>query len=174
MTSGGTLLANVDANSSSGTVTINIPDRTSVTDTAGNPVTRIWVNESTNTPAVPNGSTLIQAFNFSPSGTQFSPAIQITIKYDTSLLPAGQIPVIAYYDTSAGWTFITASSVNLAAGTITFSTTHFTTFAVMGQIHVTHATSGGIPLWFWIILVILIIIVLLIIWLAWRRRRQQA
>ena len=173
MTSGGTLLSDVDANSSSGTVTISIPDGTSVTDAAGHPVTRIWVNESTDTPAVPSGYTFIKAFNFSPSGTHFNPAITLTIKYDTSLIPSGQTPVIAYYDASAGWQFITGATVNTAAGTITFSIDHFTTFAVMSHT-VAHAATGGIPIWFWIVLVVLILVLLLIVWLLMQRRRRQA
>lgn len=175
MNTAGTVLAEVTANSAAGTVSVDIEDGTKVVDAAGAAVNAINVNVATTTPLLPEGYTLVKAFEFSPSGTLFTPAIEITIKYDTSLIPAGETPVIAFYNTATGtWETITAATVNSAAGTITFSISHFTTFAVMvqGEIPTEQGGEEGLATWIWIVIAIIVLLLLaLIIGLAMQRRR---
>jgi hypothetical protein len=125
---------------------------------------------ATTTPPVPEGYFLIQAFDFGPDGTIFSSALQITLAYDLSQLPAGQEPVISYYDEAAGiWRFITGD-VDTVAGTITFSIAHFSTYALMGLL-ATPAVHEGIALWIWIVIGFVVILALIvIIGLVMRRR----
>jgi hypothetical protein len=117
---------------------------------------------ATTIPPVPEGYFLIQAFNFGPDGTTFSSALQITLAYDLSQLPAGQEPVVTYYDEAAGeWRFI-IGDVDTVTGTIIFSVAHFSIYALMGH-SVTPAGHESIALWIWIVIVFIVILALIVI-----------
>ena len=168
--SDGTVQVAVNAHSGDGTVSIEIPTGTEVLDSSGQPVDEITVGLETSTPPVPEGYFLIEAFDFGPDGATFSPSMEITIQYDLSELPAGQDPVIAYYNEAAGeWVFITGD-VDTVNGTITFNIEHFTTFAVMGQ-GATPAGGEGIAWWIWLVIgLIALMAVVLVVLLLMRRR----
>jgi hypothetical protein len=143
-------------------VSIDIPSGTEILDSAGLPVDEITVAPTTGAPLAPQGYFLIQAFDFGPDGTYFDPFMEITVEYDLSQLPAGQEPVIAYYDSTAGeWVFVTGH-VNTAEGTITFNVEHFTTYAVLGYGAAT-SEAGGIALWVWIIIGFVALLALVLI-----------
>jgi parallel beta-helix repeat protein len=173
MDDNGVVLTDITAHSQDGTVTVEIPAGTEILDPSGQPVDEITVEPAASTPPVPEGYFLIQAFDFGPDGTTFTPGMQITLVYDLSQLPAGASPVIAYYSESDGeWVFVTgeADTVN---GTITFTIEHFTTFAVMG--HSATPAEGGIALWIWIVTGFVALLALVIImWLLTQRRSAAA
>jgi len=170
----GIVQAAVTGNSGDGTISIDIPSGTEVTDPTGQPVDEITINLEEDIPPVPDGYFLIEAFDFGPDGTVFAPSMEITIQYDLSQLPAGQEPVIAYYDEAAGeWKFVTGD-VNTEDGTITFHVEHFTTFAVMGSFAAPGEGEGGIAYWIWIIIAIAILALIVIVVLLIRRRSATA
>ena len=169
MSGDGVLLEDVTVAMEDVQATFQISSGTEILDAAGEPVTDITAELAADAPAVPDNYYLMEAFDFGPDGTVFSPAIEITLEYDPTQIPEGQTPVIAYYDEDAGeWLFITGT-VDSDAGTITFSIEHFTTFAVMGR-SATPA-GGGFALWIWIVIgFAALTIVVLFVWLLTRRR----
>ncbi|MHB1621390.1 MAG: PKD domain-containing protein [Sulfuricella sp.] len=65
------------------------------------------------------------------SGFNFTAPVTVTLPYDTTGLTANDVLVAAYYDTALGkWVPISNGVDNRAAGTFTFSTTHFTEHVV--------------------------------------------
>jgi hypothetical protein len=170
MSSSGILLQDITANSEDGKVTVQISSGTEIVDSAGEPVGEIGMELVTTTPPLPDNYYLMEAFDFGPDGTTFTPAIEITLEYDPSQIPEGQIPVIAYYDVAAGeWLFI-SGTIDAEAGTITFSIDHFTTFAVMGRA-LTHHADTAPAVWVWIVTgIVTALALVLIAWLAMRRR----
>ncbi|GEM_PF-334160 len=85
-------------------------------------------NESS-PPSASDGSTMVNAYAFSPSSATFSPAATLTLTYDT--LPSGVTEsglYIAYYD-GANWQKLT-STVNTSTKAVTASVSHFTIFAI--------------------------------------------
>ena len=176
MSDAGVLLQDVTAHSQDGTTTIEISAGTQITDTSGQPVDEITIALATSTPPGPEGYFLVEAFDFGPDGTTFTPSMEITLVYDPSQLPAGQAPVIAYYDEAAGeWVFVTGH-VNTVNSTITFTIEHFTTFAVMGH----SATPAGhdegfFAPWVWMVIGFTdLLSLVLIIGLLMRRRAATA
>jgi hypothetical protein len=170
MSGDGVLLEDVTIAMEDVQATFQISSGTEILDQAGEPVTGITAELAAAAPPVPDNYYLMEAFDFGPDGTVFSPAIEITLEYDPTQIPEGQTPVIAYYDEDAAeWLFITGT-VDSVAGTITFSIEHFTTFAVMGR---SAATAGGgdVTLWVWIVIgFVALLVVVLFVWLLTRRR----
>lgn len=143
-------------------------------DNSGQPVDEITVELETNTPPIPEDYFLIEAFDFGPDGATFSPAMEITIEYDLSQLPAGQEPVIAYYSETAGEWVVIPGTVDTDAGTITFSVEHFTVFIVMSDL----AQPGedvGINWWIWLVIgFVALLVIFLLVWLLIQRRAAPA
>lgn len=84
-------------------------------------------------PAPPSGTRLIVAYRFSPSGTSFSPAAVLMLKYDPSSLPSGTSEsslTIAHWDGSA-WMKL-PSTVDTAAKVVSAEISHFSVFALLG------------------------------------------
>lgn len=138
--SDGTLLENVEATSIDGLVTILIAAGTQVLDTDGETLSQIFVTllyplfieyPSESLPDVPDGYSLIEAFDFQPTGTQFiNSGIQIVLTYDSSSISEGQTPVIAFFNEGIGsWEFI-AGILGPSENEIIFTTDHFTIYAV--------------------------------------------
>lgn len=158
----GKLLSDVNFTSQDGTLTARIALGTQITDPSGQPVSEITAEETAAIPPIPEGYFLIAAFEFGPDGTTFSSALQITLKYDIGQVPAGQQPVIAFYDEAAGeWVFL-IGDVDTVAGTFTFSIAHFTTYALMGH-SATPVVHKGIALWVWIVIGIVVVLALTVI-----------
>ena len=102
---------------------------------AGDPLGYIEITEQQAPPSPPAGSGFVGiAYNFSPDGATFSPAVSITVSYSYEDLPAGaseQNLILAYYDADAGRWQELESTVDTGANTITASISHFTAFAVL-------------------------------------------
>jgi len=140
-------------------------------DSAGQPVDEIGMEPVTVSPPLPNNYYMVKAFDFGPDGTTFTPAIEITLKFDPSELPEGQIPVIVYYDASVGDWIPIEGIVNADAGTVTFSVEHFTTFAVLGRSHTNHSNTAP-DMWVWIVIGIIATLALVLIASLLRRRAR--
>jgi hypothetical protein len=115
-------------NSADGRVVLSFPAGTTV-NLAGQ--SSLGVANESNPASTGDGSVLIRAYSFSPSGASFSPAITITLAYDVASLPAGANEsgvYIAWY-TGSAWQSL-PSTVNATTHQVTAATTHFTIFAV--------------------------------------------
>jgi hypothetical protein len=130
-----------------GGATLDIPGGTTVVDENGNPV---WQIGAVGAPVAfdpsllispPEGACILSiAWEFTPSGTTFTPPAVLTIKYPTdlaelqSLCPGVTLTdppniVIAYYDSVLGWTVI-PSWVDTTNHTVSGNVSHFTKFAL--------------------------------------------
>ena len=158
----GILLTDINISSQDGRITAKIADGTQIKNPSGQPVSEITIEETAATPPIPEGYFLIEAFEFGPDGTTFSSALQITLKYDIGQIPAGQQPVIAFYDESTGqWNFL-IGTVDTYTGTFTFSIAHFTAYVLMG-LSATPIVHDGMAPWVWIVTGICILLTLIIV-----------
>jgi len=110
-------------------VTLTIPEGTIVKDAEGNPlstsITMLY------TPATAERIGAIAAYDFGPSGTTFSPPIDLVVAYDPADIPAGYSEsdlVIKMYDGTA-WIDL-PTTVDTVAHTATAKVSHFTIFAL--------------------------------------------
>ncbi|MBM3119538.1 MAG: hypothetical protein FJ006_08340 [Chloroflexi bacterium] len=85
-------------------------------------------------PATPANAKLINAYNLGPNNTTFSPAITLTLKYDSASLPQGVTESDLYIAFWAGtaWTEM-LSVVNTQNKTVSAQVSHFTIFALLGR-----------------------------------------
>ena len=109
--------------------TLTIPEGTIVKDAEGNPlstsITMLY------TPATAERIGAIAAYDFGPSGTTFSPPIDLVVAYDPADIPAGYSEsdlVIKMYDGTA-WIDL-PTTVDTVAHTATAKVSHFTIFAL--------------------------------------------
>jgi predicted GH43/DUF377 family glycosyl hydrolase len=115
---------------------INIAAGTKLLDFSGKPLSSLDIQPVTPLPAVPNGDTVVMAFNLSPEGANFVPALNITVNYEPSILPAGAAEkdlYIAWWDGTKWWQKM-ATVVNTETHTISFQLDHFSQYAVVGKI----------------------------------------
>ncbi len=71
-------------------------------------------------------------YEFGPNGTNFTKAITITIKFDKASLTQNEIVAPYYLNEQTGvWEVIGSHTVDWAVGTVTFTTGHFSKYAVM-------------------------------------------
>ena len=121
---------------------------------------------------IPKGSrTVIAAFECSPTGSVFSSPIELTIRYDASLIPSGvsrKDLVIAYYDAQKNaWVNIN-SQVDPVTHTITGQISHFTLFGIL---------SKEVPLASWKILLVVVgielVLICVVVFFVVRRRTNR-
>lgn len=139
--SDGTLLQDVEATSLDGMVTVRIPKGTKVLDADNEPLSAIYVTllyplSEESAPDPPEGYDLVATFDFEPDGTTFPDSgIEITLAYDPENMAEGEIPVIAFYNEGIGeWEFIPGIA-GPGENEVTFTTDHFTVFAVLTQVY---------------------------------------
>jgi len=104
--------------------------------------TQLGAATESNPPASTDGSTLVRAYSFIPSGATFSPAATMTLKYETASLPAGATEsglYIAYWNGTA-WEKLN-STVNTATKEVSAPVSHFTIFAIRYQTPTTASTT---------------------------------
>ncbi len=112
-------------------VEIDISAGTTLVDDEGNPLSAISV--SSDPENIPSEDYIL-AYEFSPSGAVFDPAIMIVIHYDEDDIPADvdeENLTIAYYDSDEGKWVEIAGVVNTVNNTITAYVTHFTSYALL-------------------------------------------
>jgi hypothetical protein len=86
-------------------------------------------------PAPPAGNALVLAYNLSPEGATFNPALTIILSCDPTKLPkdvAEKDLYLAYYDGNQ-WQAL-ASTVDTVAHTVSAGITHFSRYALLGKI----------------------------------------
>ena len=152
----------------------------------GQPITQVSANVPTSVPPPPPQGTIVQPYEFGPSGATFAPPLAMTLKYDPATLPSGvseSTLYIAYWDGSQ-WQKL-PSTIDTVTRTVTALVPHFTDLAVLGQIAaitpttLPAATSTTMPttgLSGWLIAVIVvvaIIVIAAIVWLVVPRRIQN-
>jgi hypothetical protein len=115
-------------------VVLNIPAGTVIVDSNNARVGSLTQAVSAAPPAAPAGETIVSAVSMGPAGTQFSPAIGITLKIDTAKLPANTPLTKLYMASHDGtkWVKIDAT-LDETAKTLSASVGHFTDFAIIAQ-----------------------------------------
>jgi len=86
-------------------------------------------------PAAPMGFMLLgNAYDFTIGGAEhytFNSPVTLTFSFDPASVPAGETPVVYYYDSSSSqWVALTGT---ISGDTITVSVSHFTTYELMVQ-----------------------------------------
>ena len=134
--SDGEILAAIEATSADGLLTMTIPKGTIALDKDGNPLEILEASIDESPPDPPEDAHIIGlAYDFSPDGATFDPAITLTWSYDPDALPedvAEEDLVVAYY--YAGEWVELDCVVDTENDTITASVSHFTTFAIIGAV----------------------------------------
>jgi hypothetical protein len=106
----------------------------------------ITIAETLNPPSVPAGTIL--AYDFAPSGLQFSQSVTITIPYLVADYP-GSAPDPYWYDpqtgslSQAGISGIETLDLSETMGAIRFETTHFTTYGLLDSSLLPSGGGGG-------------------------------
>ncbi len=131
----GVLRESIEVTSADGRMTIQIPEGTQVLGPDGKPLDLLKVTALyPPPPSPPDGYHIVAALHFKPDGATLVPPIQITVQYDEGDIPEGVDEanlVIAFLNEAAGeWVFVPAV-VDTAANTVTFSTSHFSVFAIL-------------------------------------------
>jgi hypothetical protein len=152
-----------------GSVFFGVAAGTQMLDAQGQPLLEVTASiPSSYPPSVPP-DVIVLPYDFGPSGATFSPALTMTLKYDT--LPAniiGNTLFIAWWNGSK-WLEI-PSTIDPVNKTVTAQVSHFTDYVVMGKKLTTNS-----PPWSLIISIIILVIfiIFIIFFLAWRRRKKQ-
>ena len=104
----------------------------------------LTVEKSTTAPANPR---LLPntAFDFGPTGTQFTTPVTITIKYDPATVAADspESGLQLYEVQGSLWRVVPGSTVNVTAKTVTGAVTHFSTYAILLQPRVETVSVTG-------------------------------
>ncbi len=129
-----------------GKLTLNVPVGVFIWNAAGAAQSFLSANTIETPPAAPAPQVLIMAYELGTTGVTFNPGIGIAFNYTDAQLPAGVSEsslYIAWWNGSA-WVKLTSSvdaAANSVSATITHFTTHFTTFALIGQVQPTATTT---------------------------------
>lgn len=171
MSEDGTLLEDVTAISPDSTVTIFLQSGTKALGPDGLPLESIDVTRMDPPPSPPTGYEMMSAFKFEPDGATFDPDALITIKYLQGDIPKGVKEnrlEIAALDTSTLQWQILSSNVNTGANTISFSTGHFSVYALVSP---PASAMGGI--WLWIVIGVAVLAVLGLLFFVYKRRQGK-
>jgi len=117
-------------------VTIQLGKGTTCLDKDGNRLAGIRINEETELPPVPENRCIIgEPYDLQPDGATFTPPLELAIGYDNVPQNVSEEDIyIAYYDaTTENWVPLT-SQVDTQNNIVTAAASHFTTFAIMGEV----------------------------------------
>jgi hypothetical protein len=113
---------------------IQIPSGTTVLLANGTVPTQISVVHMTTPPAFSAGAGIIGlAYDFTPAGINFSPAVTLRFNYNPGFLPTGVLEnnlQIAYYDTTQNAWVTVPATVDTVNHIISAQISHFTSYAV--------------------------------------------
>jgi hypothetical protein len=118
-----------------GEAVLNIAQGTIALTAASEPLQSLSVAENCfSFPPAAAGAYIIGcAYDYTPNGATFNPAVTLTLKYDPGLVPAGVDAsklVIAYYDTSSSRWVVAPSVADTVNHAVTAQISHFSLFAV--------------------------------------------
>ncbi|MFA5375144.1 MAG: hypothetical protein WC455_05240 [Dehalococcoidia bacterium] len=156
MAEDGTLMEKVEASSLTSAVTIDILQETIVQGAGGEPPDPIAVTSLDPLPPPPTGNTTVMAFEFSSEGITFEPKADITLQYSSADIPEGVSETqlrVATVNENLQWIFIDDAVVDTDANTITFSTTHFSVYAILAPSSANAVTTGPEKqIWIWMVI----------------------
>jgi len=145
MSSKGEFKENVTCKSEDECVELYIPENTIAKRITGGPIYTIKIIESEDPPPAPEQTNLIGlVYDFSPEGITFEPAVDLTIKYDESLMTEGVSEnslIIAIWDSDAGKWVELEGTVDPENNTVTIKISHFTEYTIL--VHTTPASFTG-------------------------------
>jgi len=125
---------NINISSDDNEVLVTIPSGTTGLTSSGAPLTQISILNMTTSPALPIGAGMIDlAYDITPNGITFNPAVTLEFTFNPALIPADVDPStlqIAYYDSTQNIWVTVPSTVNTANNTISAQISHFTPYAV--------------------------------------------
>ena len=128
----------LEAASEDGVVGIVIPRGTLARDGEGAPLRVLTVEVNETPPLPPENFCLVgQAGDFSPHGATFSPPMSLNWSYTPEALPpcvAEESLAIGYFDAGNGSWVRLEGDVDTAAGRVSAPVSHFTTFALIGEV----------------------------------------
>jgi nitrous oxidase accessory protein NosD len=134
----GRLDQTLEATSADGTLTVTIPEGTTARQENGLRLTTFEVSVNENPPPPPENKNIIGlTYNFKPAGATFDPPITLTFTYDPDTLPEGVAEedlVLAFYDEETGEWVELECTVDTENNIITASVSHFTDFAIIGEV----------------------------------------
>ena len=178
MAQDGTLMEDVNAASLTQNVEIHIDQGTKVEGESGGSPAPISVTTMDQPPTPPVNYIVSKAYEFNPSGITFDHPAYITLGYTAKDIPNGvnesQLQVATFDIETLQWVFL-ESEIDTDANTITFSTTHFSIFAIVSPPGQGSTTALGIDkqTWIWIGVGALWVIVLILAIGMIERRRSQ-
>ena len=133
--SSGVAQSSAQLTTADGKVTLGIAAGTTLKTASGTAIGSLNAVVMAQPPQPPAGNALILAYELGPNGTQFTPGITLSFKYDPAVLPAGVSEsslYLAYWD-GTQWQKLN-STVDTVNKTVTAVVTHFTGFAILGKI----------------------------------------
>ena len=134
----GALKNDLEAASEDGVVGIAIPRGTVARDGEGAPIRTLDFAVNQTPPLPPENSCLVgQAGDFSPRGATFSPPMSLNWSYAPQALPryvAAESLAIGYFDAGNNSWVRLESDVDTAGNRVSARVSHFTTFALIGEV----------------------------------------
>lgn len=132
---GGTITVHAPGNALNGT-TVTFP--AGALGTSGTDTISVGYSDTLPGPINPDalaaGATVItKAVELTHTSTSpFSAVVEVTIPYDTTLVGQSDVPVVVYWDTTLNkYEAVNVKSFDPVAGTVTFTTKHFTKFLAL-------------------------------------------
>jgi hypothetical protein len=193
----GMVLENVITTSRDQRITISIRLGTTILAPNATPLDHIFtgvVDPFTKSPPseLPKESYFVDIYEFTPEGTQFSNPVNIQLSYEETDIPGGidktTLKVFQFNQDTETWTFIPSVS-NPDANTVTFSTSHFSIYALIASplfnstntptphasptLTPTATTNCDRGTWIIIILIIECLILNTILLVHWRNQKRS-
>ena len=179
MAQDGTLMEDVDATSLTQNIEIVIAQGTKVVEEGGGAAGPISVTTMDQLPTPPVNYSVSKAYEFNPEGIQFSNgAAYITLGYTANDIPNGvdesQLKAATFDTETLQWVFLD-SDIDTEANTITFSTTHFSVFAIVSPTGQGSTTALGLAksTWIWIGIGVLCVVIIAFSINTLQRRRVE-
>jgi hypothetical protein len=124
-------------------VKIDIAQGTRLQTALGFPLLSLQI-VSIDPPAPPAEHSVIMAFDFSPEGATFSPALNVAFTYDPAVFPGNVSEsdlYVAWWD-GAKWWQKTDTEIDTKTHVISFQLEHFSEYALLGKITPATTTSA--------------------------------
>lgn len=136
--SGGIIQSAASIVSADGRLTLSFADNTTVNLQGSQ---QLIVTQLSSPPAAPAGNRLVAAYSFEPDNATFSPALTVTIKYNTAEIPSDVSESSFYIALLEGSSWIPLpSTVNTENKTVTAQVSHFSTYGLLGAVSETSST----------------------------------